>query len=140
MRHEYTIKYKNTSRNNLDAEGATIAQLAPIHFFLYSGPMEHIRKTSEKKKRTPRATKSDLQRMVEWTGSINQETSDKVSSQIKTLMQKDPARHIELLITSPGGPTGVGMSFYDLMTKVIRPRLHTIGSGDVDSAAIMVFL
>lgn len=79
-------------------------------------------------------------RTVEWTGNINQPMSDRVSAKIRSFMKKDPKDNIALFITSPGGPTGVGMSFYDLMTKVIRPNLYTIGSGDVDSAAVIVFL
>lgn len=86
------------------------------------------------------SSSTDLKRTVEWTGSISQESSNKVSAKIKSLMKKDPKKNINLIITSPGGPTGVGMSFYDLMTKVIRPNLCTIGSGDVDSAAVIVFL
>lgn len=89
---------------------------------------------------TSSSIKADPKRTVEWSGSITQEMSTKVSSKIKSLLNKDPDKDINLIITSPGGPTGIGMSFYDLMTKVIRPNLCTIGSGDVDSAAVIVFL
>ncbi|MDO8495416.1 MAG: ATP-dependent Clp protease proteolytic subunit [bacterium] len=98
------------------------------------------RTQSKKYSRNSSFPKTNLERTVEWTGSIDQEMSNKISSKIKTLIRKDPHQNINLIITSPGGPTGVGMSFYDLMTKVIRPNLCTIGSGDVDSAAIIVFL
>jgi ATP-dependent protease ClpP protease subunit len=93
-----------------------------------------------KTSRSSFSKRTDLKRTVEWTGVVDQEMSDKVSSKIRSLMKKDPSGKINLLITSPGGPTGVSMSFYDLMTKIIKPKLCTIGSGDVDSAAVIVFL
>src|SRR6201999_4389177 len=45
-----------------------------------------------------------------------------------------------LFITSPGGPTGTAMSFYDTIRHVLKPNLVTIGSGDVDSSGIIIFL
>src|SRR3989338_11479148 len=45
-----------------------------------------------------------------------------------------------LVVNSYGGPTGVGMSFYDAVESWLRPNLTTVGSGDVDSSGIIVFL
>jgi ATP-dependent protease ClpP protease subunit len=55
-------------------------------------------------------------------------------------MIENPMETINLVVTSHGGPTGIGMSFYDTMRSVYRPNLCTIGSGDVDSSGIIVFL
>jgi ATP-dependent protease ClpP protease subunit len=43
-------------------------------------------------------------------------------------------------VTSPGGATGTAMSFYDTVRHVLRPNLISIGSGDVDSSGIIIFL
>jgi ATP-dependent protease ClpP protease subunit len=58
-----------------------------------------------------------------------------------TLLQEENRNQvINLLVSSPGGQTGIAMSFYDLVKSFYRPNLQTIGSGDVDSSAIIVFL
>ena len=44
------------------------------------------------------------------------------------------------MVNSFGGPSGIGMSFYDAVKTWLRPRLVTIGSGDVDSSGIIIFL
>jgi ATP-dependent protease ClpP protease subunit len=90
------------------------------------------------KKYTPQ-TRS-LARTVEWLGGVTQETSFKVITKIKNLITEDPKGIITLTVTSPGGASGVAMSFYDLVTKIYKPKLHTIGSGDVDSSGIIIFL
>lgn len=55
-------------------------------------------------------------------------------------MSEDPDGEICLMVNSYGGPTGVGMSFYDAVRSWLRPRLITIGSGYVDSSGVIVFL
>lgn len=79
-------------------------------------------------------------RTVEWLGSVNCENLGRVLENIKSLMISDPAAEISLLVTSYGGPTGIGMSFHDTVTTWLKPNLVTIGSGDVDSSGITVFL
>ncbi len=73
-------------------------------------------------------------------GGVTNESYARITASIKELVRADAAAAINLIVTSPGGPTGVAMSFYDLMTRVYRPKLETIGSGDVDSAGIILFL
>lgn len=90
------------------------------------------------KKYTPHT--QSLGRTAEWLGSVTQDTSFKVISKIKELMGQNADEVITLMVTSPGGSSGVAMSFFDLMTKVYKPNLHTIGSGDVDSSGIIIFL
>lgn len=79
-------------------------------------------------------------RMVEWFGGVSYENLERVTQEIKRLMVHDPAEEIQLLVNSFGGATGIGMSFYDTMTTLIKPNLVTVGSGDVDSSGIIVFL
>jgi ATP-dependent protease ClpP protease subunit len=52
----------------------------------------------------------------------------------------DSAEPISMIVTSTGGPSGTAMSFYDTIRYVVRPPLITIGSGDVDSSGILIFL
>lgn len=82
----------------------------------------------------------ELERTVHWMGSVNHDSYNRITNSIKEFILTDKNRVINLIITSPGGPTGVAMSFFDLMKNVYRPNLQTIGSGDVDSAGIILFL
>ena len=79
-------------------------------------------------------------RTLEWLGSVNYENLGRIMGGIKALMIADPAAEITLLVTSYGGPTGIGMSFHDAMKSWLKPNLVTIGSGDVDSSGITIFL
>jgi ATP-dependent Clp protease, protease subunit len=79
-------------------------------------------------------------RMIEWLGGVNHDRLAEALSNIKNLLIEDPQEEIQLVINSPGGATGIGMSFYDAMRGYLRPNLTTIGSGDVDSSGIIVFL
>lgn len=55
-------------------------------------------------------------------------------------MSEDPDAAIYLAVSSSGGPSGAAMSFFDMMRVVYRPNLVTIGTGDVDSSGIILFL
>lgn len=80
------------------------------------------------------------ERTVEWLGGVTYENLQIVLSKIKDLVSEDPREEIQLLVTSYGGATGIGMSFYDSVRSILKPNLTTIGSGDVDSSGITVFL
>lgn len=79
-------------------------------------------------------------RSLEYFGIVNYATTERVLEEIKVLMMEDPNEEIYLSVTSAGGPTGTAMSFYDHIRYVIKPALVTIGSGDVDSSGIILFL
>lgn len=78
-------------------------------------------------------------RLVEYLGCVNYATSERVLGSIKALMNEssDP---LTLLVTSTGGPTGTAMSFYDTVRYILKPNLITIGSGDVDSSGVLIYL
>ena len=95
--------------------------------------------TKTKLQRTTKLYLPNLSRTVEWFGGVNFENLEKVTESIKSLMVKD-STEIQLLINSYGGPTGVGMSFYDTMKIWLGDKLTTVGSGYVDSSGILVFL
>ncbi len=80
------------------------------------------------------------ERTIEWLGGVNFENLETVLGKMKKLVVENPADEIHLLINSYGGPTGVGMSFYDAAKSWLRPNLTTIGSGYVDSSGVIVFL
>lgn len=80
------------------------------------------------------------QRTIEWLGAVNHDNLDRAISNIKELMLDDPKDEIHLLVNSGGGSTGIAMSFYDAVTSWLHPKLTTIGSGDVDSSGIIIFL
>lgn len=80
------------------------------------------------------------ERMVEYLGMVNYATSERVIEEIRDLVHKDPEQEITMLVTSAGGPSGTAMGFYDTLRSVIKPKLTTIGAGDVDSSGVVIFL
>lgn len=78
--------------------------------------------------------------MVEYVGGVNYGNHEKILLEIKKLMRDNAKEEIFLTVTSHGGPSGIGMSFYDTIRHVLKPNLITIGAGDVDSSGIIIFL
>ena len=79
-------------------------------------------------------------RTLQWIGGVNGGVLADITESIQNLLQENRDEPINLIVTSHGGPTGIGMSFYDTMRSIYKPNLCTIGSGDVDSSGIIVFL
>lgn len=82
----------------------------------------------------------DHARTVEYFGTVNYATNERVLEEIREHVRTDARAPITLQVTSPGGPTGTAMSFYDTIRSILKPNLITIGSGDVDSSGIIIFL
>jgi len=59
---------------------------------------------------------------------------------IREKLSSFPDEEVALIVTSTGGPTGTAMSFYDTIRSVWCANITTIGSGDVDSSGILIFL
>jgi len=81
-----------------------------------------------------------LQRTLQWIGGVHGGTLADVTERVQSLVLESPEEPIYLIVTSHGGPTGIGMSFYDSMRSIFKPVLYTIGAGDVDSSGIIIFL
>jgi ATP-dependent Clp protease protease subunit len=79
-------------------------------------------------------------RTLRYVGPVTRERNERVLKEMEKLLAKDPAAEIGLVVTSPGGATGAAMSFFDIVRHVLKPRLVTIGAGDVDSSGIVIFL
>ena len=82
----------------------------------------------------------ETKRIVQWIGSVNYGNFCEVTEKIASFQKENKKQPINLVVSSPGGQTGIAMSFYDLMNTIYQPNLQTIGSGDVDSSAIVIFL
>lgn len=79
-------------------------------------------------------------RTIRYVGPVTRIQTERTLKQIEKLLDASPEEEMVLFITSTGGPTGTAMSFYDTITSLLQPRLVTIGSGDVDSSGIILFL
>ncbi len=77
-------------------------------------------------------------RTVHWMGSVNYDNFYEVTDRIRALQDEQPSEAINLVVTSPGGATGIAMSFHDSMKTIYKPKLYTVGSGDVDSSGIII--
>lgn len=91
-------------------------------------------------RRSKKVPSIDHARTVEYFGTVNYATNERVLEEIREHVLTNPTAPITLQVTSPGGPTGTAMSFYDTVRSVLKPKLITIGSGDVDSSGIIIFL
>jgi ATP-dependent protease ClpP protease subunit len=78
--------------------------------------------------------------MVEYLGMVNYATTERVVEEIRDLLLEDPKAGMTMLVTSAGGPSGTAMGFYDTVRSILKPNLTTIGTGDVDSSGIIIFL
>jgi ATP-dependent Clp protease, protease subunit len=95
-------------------------------------------KVKQSKKNKPIVT--NLDRTIEWLGGVSYMNLDKTFASIKMLMMESTEEEITLVVNSYGGVTGIGMSFYDAVNTWLNPNLTTIGSGDVDSSGVIIFL
>jgi ATP-dependent protease ClpP protease subunit len=77
---------------------------------------------------------------IEYFGTVNYATNDRVLGMIREKYSGFPKGELCLIVTSTGGPTGTAMSFYDTIRSVWGLDITTIGSGDVDSSGILIFL
>jgi ATP-dependent protease ClpP protease subunit len=80
------------------------------------------------------------ERTVEYFGTVNYATNERVLGNIREMLQKNKPGDICLTVTSTGGPTGTAMSFHDTIRYIWRINIATIASGDVDSSGILLFL
>ena len=83
---------------------------------------------------------ADPNRTIEWLGPVNYANLEKAFGELKILLAESKDTPITMLISSYGGPTGAAMSFYDAVNSWLKSELVTIGSGDVDSSGILLFL
>ncbi len=81
----------------------------------------------------------NLNRVVPWFGPVNTENMAKVTAELVKLHKEDREARITLAMTSAGGWSSIGFSFYDLIRGMKLP-LDTIGSGFVDSMGVIIFL
>lgn len=79
-------------------------------------------------------------RTLRYTSSVTRALNERVLKDMNKLLDADAHAEIGLFVTSPGGATGTAMSFYDTVRHVLKPNLVTIGSGDVDSSGVIIFL
>ncbi len=79
-------------------------------------------------------------RTIEWLGGVTYDNLHKTLASLKNLMLQDAHDEIHLMVNSYGGPTGIAMSFHDAIKTMLKPKLITIGSGDVDSSGIIILL
>ena len=78
--------------------------------------------------------------ILEYLGSVSYETSQMLFNEFKKRMKNTLDEEIVLTVSSSGGSTGIGMNFYDMVRYILRPNLTTVGSGDVDSSGVLIFL
>lgn len=79
-------------------------------------------------------------RTLRYIGGVTRATNERILSKLEKLVEAAPTDEVFLFVSSTGGPTGTAMAFYDTVHHILKPSLTTLGSGDVDSSGIIVFL
>jgi ATP-dependent protease ClpP protease subunit len=79
-------------------------------------------------------------RTVRYVGAVTRALSERVLKDIERLVYHSEREEVFLLVTSSGGPTGIAMNFLDTVRHVLSASITTIGSGDVDSSGVIIFL
>jgi ATP-dependent protease ClpP protease subunit len=78
--------------------------------------------------------------VFKYWGGVTRATNEKLFGQFQKRLEQAPEEELCLLVTCAGGPSGAAMSFYDAVRRVLKPRLTTVGLGDVDSSGVIIFL
>jgi len=76
---------------------------------------------------------------VSYCGAVTLARSERVLAELYERRASAPYEELTLTVSSCGGPTGAAMYLYDTI-RTIKMQLTTIGTGDVDSSGIVVFL
>lgn len=81
--------------------------------------------------------------LIQVVGEITPETAAQITEKLlmmdfRNQVSQQP-QPIHMLINSPGGSVVAGWQICDVMDSIITP-VHTIGSGELASAALMVFI
>lgn len=79
-------------------------------------------------------------RTLRYIGGVTRLSNERLLAKMEKLVEAAPAEEVFLFVSSTGGPTGTAMAFYDTVQHVLAPSLTTLGSGDVDSSGIIIFL
>lgn len=74
------------------------------------------------------------------SGRIDNEAVGSLTEDITKLHDSEHSHPICLFISSGGGDSLVGFSFYEFMTSVLRPRLETVALGEVGSIAVLMYM
>lgn len=93
-----------------------------------------------RERRVSKPFKSLPDRTIQWFGSVDYKNLEKAIGEIKVLLTGNHEEEIHLLVNSHGGVTGTAMTFFDTVKSILKPNLVTIGSGDVDSSGIIIFV
>lgn len=76
--------------------------------------------------------------IISYFGTVNYATNERTLAELERRARA--GEQATLLVTSTGGPSGTAMSFYDTVRHVLKLSIATIGSGDVDSSGMIIFL
>lgn len=79
----------------------------------------------------------EFNRIVSWTGYIDQRGYDHVLGKILKLLDKSKSEPVILWLFSNGGESDVGFAFYDTI-QLLKPNLITIGTGNISSIAPII--
>lgn len=105
-----------------------------------TGPSSKTHATTDTKNSDVSFLLAPSSHILEYLGRVSYDTNERLFTAFKEQMKETPDQEILLTVSSAGGPTGVGMNFYDMVRYILRPNLTTVGSGDVDSSGVIILL
>jgi len=105
---------------------------------IYSGEDENEEKGQAEEKNALLMDRLIKSRSILVSGEINKELAERIIRQLIILEQEND-EPIRVYIDSPGGDADAGYAIFDMM-RFISPRVITIGTGLVASAAALILL
>jgi ATP-dependent protease ClpP protease subunit len=79
-------------------------------------------------------------RIVTWIGPVGDEKTSNVFDAILALFTNNKSEPVYLVICSNGGFVSGAMAFFDLIASVPKLNLITVGSGEVSSSGLIIWL
>ena len=80
------------------------------------------------------------ERWAYFSGRVDNETVGQLIEDITKLHDSENAPPICLHLSSGGGDSLVGFSFYEFMASILKPQLETVAVGEVGSIAVLMYM
>ena len=80
------------------------------------------------------------ERWAYFAGRVDNETVGPLIEDITKLHDSENAPPICLHVSSGGGDSLVGFSFYEFMASILKPKLETVAVGEVGSIAVLMYM
>jgi len=79
-------------------------------------------------------------RWIGFQGDVEDKSVSEIIGEINRLYGENSKIPICLFVSSGGGGCREGFTLYEFITRVLKPKIHTVAMGEVGSMAVPIFL